>query len=137
MANVAAMAEAAVARDYEWFKNHFQHESHQEVPVSNLLAEAKNALHDVLEKLESVDENTVAALETAKDNPVAVSIINTVLSVAHLPDEDSLLTIADSALKGFAAVLQKGAAATAPAVTAPSTTAQPVPQPAATANAIR
>ena len=110
--------EAEAARAAGWFGQHLHHASHQpqpEVPMSNLLAEAKMRLHDILADLETVDENAVGALMAAKSNPVAVSIISTVAAAAHLPDPDGLLAAADNMLKVAAAALAHAAQATAAA----------------------
>lgn len=78
----------------------------------SLLTEAKTILHDGLERLESIDEAALGVVDAAKVNPTAVSIINTLASVAHLPDPGGLLAAADNTLKAFAAILQQGVAST-------------------------
>lgn len=80
----------------------------------SLLTEAKTILHDGLAKLESLDEGALSVVEAAKVNPSAVSIINTLASVAHLPDPQGLLSGADNMLKAFALLLQQGTQNTAP-----------------------
>jgi hypothetical protein len=87
----------------------------REEPVSNLLTEAKNVLHDGLAKLEAIDEGAVNVMDAIKVNQAGVSIVNTLASIAHLPDPMGLLSNIDSSLKAFAVVLQQGAQATAPA----------------------
>ncbi|MGH9056353.1 MAG: hypothetical protein ACRDYY_10920 [Acidimicrobiales bacterium] len=81
----------------------------------SVFTEAKAIGHELLEKLEAVDENAVAAVEAIKVNPTGVSIVNTVASVAHLPDPMGLLAGADAFLKTIGAALAAGVTATAPA----------------------
>lgn len=76
--------------------------------MSNLLAEAKSILHDGLTRLENVDEAALSAVEAVKVNPTGVSIVNTLASIAHLPDPQGLLATVDATLKAFAAVLAAG-----------------------------
>lgn len=83
--------------------------------MTNVLADIKSILHDVVAKAESIDEGVVGVVEAAKVNPTAVSIINTAAGIAHLPDPDGLLAQADSLLKTFGNALARAAAATAPA----------------------
>ena len=82
-------------------------------PVS-LFTEAKSIFHDGLERLEAIDENAIGAVEAIKVNPTGVSIVNTVASVAHLPDPQGLLAGADTFLKTIATAIAAAAAATAP-----------------------
>jgi hypothetical protein len=86
-------------------------------PVS-AFTEAKTILHDGLEKLEAIDEGAQNVVEAIKVNPTGVSIVNTVASVAHLPDPQGLLSSADVLLKSFAAALAKAAQDTAQAAQA-------------------
>jgi hypothetical protein len=88
-------------------------------PVSNLFADVKAILHDGLEKLETIDEGAVGVVEAAKVNSTAVSIINTVAGIAHIPDPDGLLAGADAFLKTIAAAIAKGVTDTAPGTGAP------------------
>ena len=90
-------------------------------PVS-VLTEAKTIAHDLIDKLESVDEGAQNFVEAIRVNPTAISITNTLASIAHLPDPQGLLGTADGLLKSFAALLSKGAADTA--LTAPDATEQ-------------
>jgi hypothetical protein len=96
-------------------------------PVS-VLTEGKTLLHDALEKIESLDEGAIGVVEAIKVNPTAISITNTLASIAHLPDPQGLLGTADGLLKSFAALLSKGAADTA--LAAPD--AQPAADPSYT-----
>jgi len=84
----------------------------KENPVT-MLSEGKTLLHDALDKLESLDEGAIGVVEAIKVNPTAISITNTLASIAHLPDPQGLLGSADGILKQFAAILSKGAADTA------------------------
>lgn len=101
--------------------------STQEAPVS-LFTEAKAIGHDLIDKLEQVDENAISAVEAIKVNPTGVSIVNTVASIAHLPDPQGLLSGADAFLKVIAAGLASAAATTqadpAQAVSGPSVAGQ-------------
>jgi hypothetical protein len=92
------------------------------------LAEFKTILHDVLAKADEIDEAGVAAVEAIKVSPAGVSIVNTLASVAHLPDPDGLLAGIDNMLKIAGAALAHAAAATA---------AEPAETAAAQANVIR
>jgi hypothetical protein len=90
--------------------------------MTNLLTDAKSIFHDGITKLEGLDEAAIGVVEAIKVNPTAVSITNTLASVAHLPDPSGLLGGADTLLKSLAAALSAGAAATAPEpATAPAT----------------
>lgn len=80
--------------------------------MTTVFTEAKSILHDVVAKLETIDEGAVQVVEAAKVNPTAVSIINTTAAIAHIPDPDGLLTQADSMLKALASALNRAAAAT-------------------------
>lgn len=82
--------------------------------MSNLLTEAKNVLHDGIAKLEAVDEAALGAVEAIKVNPTGVSIVNTLASIAHIPDPMGLLASVDNTLKALAALLQQGAAPSEP-----------------------
>lgn len=86
----------------------------KENPVT-VFSEGKTLLHDALEKIESVDEAAVGVVEAIKVNPTAISITNTLASIAHLPDPQGLLSGVDGLLKSFAPLLAKGVADTAPA----------------------
>ena len=108
-------------------------QSQPEAQVS-AVAEAKNILHDVLAKLETVDEAGQAAIEAIRVNPIGISIVNTVASIAHLSDPDGILAAIDNMLKTGAAVLVHAAQATAPA---DDTGMQPVQGAAAQPNVIR
>jgi hypothetical protein len=83
-------------------------------PVT-VFSEAKTIFHDGLEKLESIDEGAIAVVEAIKVNTTAISIANTVASVAHLPDPDGLLAGGDALLKTIATALKRAEQATAPA----------------------
>ena len=83
----------------------------------NVLTDIKAGAHDLIDKLESLDEGAIGVVEAIKVNPTAISITNTLASIAHLPDPQGLLGTADGLLKSFAALLSKGAADTA--LTAP------------------
>ena len=91
-------------------------------PVTNVLTDIKAGAHDLLDKLETLDEGAIGVVEAIKVNPTAISITNTLASIAHLPDPQGLLGTADGLLKSFAALLSKGAADTA--LTAPDATEQ-------------
>ena len=84
----------------------------------SLFTEAKAKAHAFIEDLEQIDENAIGAVEAIKINPTGVSIVNTVASIAHLPDPQGLLSGADALLKTLAAALAAGAAATVPDVQA-------------------
>lgn len=69
----------------------------------SLLTEAKTILHDGLAKLETLDEEALAAVEAIKGgNPAASSIFITLAGVAHLPDPMGILGSIDALLKAFA-----------------------------------
>jgi hypothetical protein len=129
-----------VVRDWDEFRAHHHHPQTpapgpvtlaaappEENPVS-LFTEAKTILHDGLEKLEAVDEGAQGVVEAIKVNPTAVSITNTLASIAHLPDPQGLLASADALLKSFGAILSQGAQSTA--LSAPD--AQPAADPSLT-----
>jgi len=101
----------------------------KENPVT-MLSEGKTLLHDALDKLESLDEGAIGVVEAIKVNPTAISITNTLASIAHLPDPQGLLGSADGILKQFAAILSKGAADTALTTTDATADAQPSYTPA-------
>jgi hypothetical protein len=94
-------------------------------PVTNVLTDIKAGAHDLIDKLESLDEGAIGVVEAIKVNPTAIGITNTLASIAHLPDPQGLLGTADGLLKQLAALLSKGAADTA--LTAPD--GQPAPDP--------
>ena len=81
--------------------------------TNNVLTDIKAGAHDLIDKLESLDEGAIGVVEAIKVNPTAISITNTLASIAHLPDPQGLLGSADGILKQFAAILSKGAADTA------------------------
>lgn len=81
--------------------------------MSTWLDELRAVAHNVVDKIEAADEAAIGVVEAIKVNPTAVSITNTLASVAHLPDPQGLLSVADGLLKSLAAALQAGAAATA------------------------
>ena len=91
----------------------------------NVLTDIKAGAHDLIDKLESLDEGAIGVVEAIKVNPTAISITNTLASIAHLPDPQGLLGTADGLLKSFAALLSKGAADTA--LTAPDAPADQAP----------
>ena len=79
----------------------------------NVLTDIKAGAHDLIDKLESLDEGAIGVVEAIKVNPTAISITNTLASIAHLPDPQGLLSSADVLLKSFAAALASGAQSTA------------------------
>lgn len=83
--------------------------------TNNFFADLKADGHAFLEKLDTVDEAAVGVVEAIKVNPTAISITNTLASIAHLPDPQGLLSSADVLLKSFALALSKGEQDTAPA----------------------
>jgi hypothetical protein len=83
-----------------------------------VLAEAKTIFHDGLAKLEELDEGAIGVLSAVQVNPTAVSITNTLASVAHLPDPQGLLANVDAILKTLAGTLAAGVRDTAPAAPA-------------------
>jgi hypothetical protein len=87
-------------------------------PVSSFFADIKAKAHTFVDDLEQIDENAISAVEAIKVNPTGVSIVNTVASIAHLPDPQGLLSGADAFLKVLAAGIASAAAATAPDVQA-------------------
>ena len=99
--------------------------------TNNVLTDIKAGAHDLIDKLESLDEGAIGVVEAIKVNPTAISITNTHASIAHLPDPQGLLGSADGILKQFAAILSKGAADTALTTPAdPEQAAQPSYAPA-------
>jgi hypothetical protein len=81
-----------------------------EAPVS-LLTEVKTGLHDVVGKLEGIDEEAVAKLEAISANPGAVEVMNVLSGVLHVPANG--LTLAVNVLKDLGALWDKPAPAEA------------------------
>lgn len=82
-------------------------------PVSNVFAEAKSIGHELIEKLEGLDENAIGAVEAIKASPTGVTIVNEIAAIAHIPDPGGLLGGLLTAAKAVSTALRAAADATA------------------------
>lgn len=92
--------------------------------MANVFAEAKSIGHELVEKLEGLDENAILAVEAVKASPTGVSIVNELAAIAHIPDPGNLLGNLLSAAKAVSGALRAADAATA--ATAAAVPAGPV-----------
>lgn len=81
--------------------------------MPNVFAEAKSIGHELIDKLEGLDENAIAAVEAVKASPTGVSIVNEIAAIAHIPDPAGLLNGLLSAAKAVSGALLAADAATA------------------------
>jgi hypothetical protein len=89
----------------------------EESPVS-LITEVKTGLHDIIAKLEQVDEAAAAKLESAQANPGIMKLVDAGLAAVHVPPQ--AFDLAVSAVEGLEKLYNPAQEAAAPAEAAPA-----------------